>query len=65
MSNQSATPPFAAKARVKASIDLPGIPAGTEGVVVMVVGIEWLRCRVRFDNGVERGMLDAAHLEAV
>lgn len=64
MSDTPAKPPFAAKSRVRATVDLPGIPAGTEGVVTMVVGIDWLRCRVRFDNGVERGMLDAAHLEA-
>lgn len=57
-------PPFAPRTRVRATLDLQGVPAGTEGTVVMVVGLDWVRCRVRFDNGVERGMLDANHLEA-
>lgn len=59
------TPPFPPKSRVRATVDLQGVPAGTEGTVVMVVGIDWQRCRVRFDNGVEKGMLDGRQLQAV
>lgn len=61
----SPAPPFAPKTRVRSIVDLQGVPVGSEGEVVMVVGIDWQRCRVRFDNGVEKGMLDAHHLEAV
>ena len=42
--------------------DLPGVPAGTPGKVLVVSGITWLRYRVLFDNGVELGMLDGRHL---
>lgn len=49
--------------RVRAIRDLPGIPAGTEGTVMLPTGINWVRYRVRFDNGVERGMLDTRHVD--
>ena len=43
---------------VEAVEDLPGVPAGTRGVVVGVAGLTWVRYRVRFDNGAELGTLD-------
>lgn len=46
------------KADVRAAVDLPGVPAGTEGNVFMVTGLTWTRYWVRFANGVERGTLD-------
>ena len=49
-------------AKVRANIDLPGVPAGTPGKVLQVTGLTWTRYRVLFDNGVEVGQLDGRHL---
>src|SRR5688500_14874449 len=48
--------------KVRANIDLPGVPAGTLGKVLVVSGLTWMRYRVLFDNGVEHGLLDGRHL---
>jgi len=48
--------------KVRANIDLPGVPAGTPGKVLVVSGITWSRYRVLFENGVEHGLLDGRHL---
>lgn len=48
--------------KVRANIDLPGVPAGTPGKVLVVSGVSWMRYRVLFDNGVEHGLLDGRHL---
>ncbi len=40
-----------AGAKVRATIDLPGVPQGTHGKVAMSNGLTWLRYWVRFDNG--------------
>jgi len=50
--------------RVKAKVDLAGVPAGTEGTVLLADGFAWRRYRVLFDNRVEVGFLDGRHLEA-
>jgi hypothetical protein len=50
--------------RARAKVDLPRVPAGTEGTVVLADGFAWRRYRVLFDNGVEVGFLDGRHLEA-
>jgi hypothetical protein len=49
--------------RVVATVDLPGVPAGTSGTVILANGFNWLRYRVRFANGAELGDLDGRHLE--
>jgi hypothetical protein len=49
--------------RVSAKVDLPRVPAGTEGTVLLADGFAWRRYRVLFDNGVELGFLDGRHLE--
>ena len=54
---------FARKDRVVAAEDLPGVPEGTAGRVVMVTGLSWIRYRVGFDNGVELSMLDGRYLK--
>ena len=54
---------FSRKDRVVAAEDLPGVPEGTPGVVVMVTGLSWIRYRVRFDNGRELNLLDARYLK--
>ena len=48
--------------KVRANIDLPGVPAGTPGKVLVVSGVTWMRYRVLFDNGVEHGLLDGRHI---
>ena len=54
--------PLKRKDRVVAAVDLPGIPAGTEGRVIMVAGFTWIRYWVRFENGVERGSINRLNL---
>ena len=52
--------------RVRALVDLDaGVPAGTEGKVLLANGFNWLRYRVLFTNGVETGDLDARNIEPV
>ncbi|MGQ0831029.1 MAG: hypothetical protein ACT4OV_05065 [Microthrixaceae bacterium] len=48
--------------KVRANVDLPGVPAGTPGKVLAVSGLSWGRARVLFANGVELGLLDGRHL---
>ena len=58
-------PRFKRKERVVATQDLRGVPAGTEGTVMVETGLTWFRYRVRFDNGEEMGSLDGHSLERV
>ena len=51
--------------KVVASVDLDGVPAGTEGKVILANGFNWLRYRVLFANGQELGDLDHRHLSPV
>jgi hypothetical protein len=51
--------------RVQASIDLPGVAAGTRGKVILANGFNWQRYRVRFEDGTELGDLDHRNLEPV
>jgi hypothetical protein len=45
--------------RVEAKVELDsGVPAGTEGKVILANGFNWQRYRVAFANGVEVGDLD-------
>ncbi len=44
--------------KVVAKVDLPGVPAGTEGRVLLANGFNWQRYRVLFVNGIEVGDLD-------
>jgi hypothetical protein len=62
MARRSDTPVFSQHQKVAAATDLPGVPAGTIGKVLLVNGFSWVRYRVRFDNGTERGMLSADDL---
>lgn len=48
--------------KVRANVDLPGVPAGTPGKVLVVSGVTWRRYRVLFENGIEAGLLDGRHL---
>ncbi len=40
-----------AGAKVRATVDLPGVPVGTAGKVALSNGVTWLRYWVRFENG--------------
>jgi hypothetical protein len=52
-------------ARVRTTVDLPDVPAGSTGRVVLANGFNWRRYRVLFENGVEVTDLDQRQLEAV
>ncbi|MDP1793520.1 MAG: hypothetical protein Q8K63_05210 [Acidimicrobiales bacterium] len=49
--------------KVVAIDDLPGVPKGTNGKVLLANGMNWRRYRVLFDNGQELGHLDARHID--
>jgi hypothetical protein len=49
---------------VRSLVDLPGVPTGTSGKVILANGFNWLRYRVRFENGTEVADLDGRHIEA-
>jgi hypothetical protein len=53
---------FRRNERVKTLDDLPGVPRGTEGRVLLVGGFTWTRYRVTFDNGYDLGSIDGSHL---
>jgi hypothetical protein len=48
--------------RVVTADEVAGIPEGTPGKVIQVSGLSWIRYRVRFDDGVERNLIDGRHL---
>ena len=50
--------------RVVSTIDLDGVPAGTDGKVILANGFNWQRYRILFANGVEIGDLDARQISA-
>jgi hypothetical protein len=48
--------------KVVLTADLRDVPEGTEGKVVLVVGLSWIRYWVAFDNGVAVGSVNRKHL---
>jgi hypothetical protein len=48
--------------RVVAAEEIAGVPEGTPGRVTQVSGLSWIRYRVRFDDGVERNLIDGRYL---
>ena len=54
--------PFKKNDSVKATLDLPGVPEGTQGKIKVINGFTWERYWVFFDNGVELGSLDTNDL---
>jgi len=51
------------KTKVRAFTDLPGVPAGTPGLVTLVNGWDaWIRYHVLFENGVSLGSVNRPHL---
>ena len=49
--------------KVRASIDLLGVPVGMAGKVILANGFNWQRYRVLFHNGVEIGDLDGRNIQ--
>lgn len=50
---------------VVSTVDLPDVPVGSEGRVILANGFQWQRYWVRFANGVEAKDLDHRHLAPV
>ncbi|MFT3854106.1 MAG: hypothetical protein QM733_15395 [Ilumatobacteraceae bacterium] len=48
---------------VNTTVELPGVPVGTVGKVLLANGFNWLRYRVLFTNGAEVADLDGRQLE--
>jgi hypothetical protein len=48
--------------QVSATVDLPDVPAGTVGKVILANGFNWQRYRVLFTNGAELGDLDGRQI---
>lgn len=55
---------FRRHAKVVADVDLPDVPAGTEGKVLLPVGLTWKRYHVLFANGEEVANVDGDSLVA-
>lgn len=51
--------------KVRTTVELDGVPAGTEGKVILSNGFNWLRYRVLFVNGAEIGDLDHRNIEPI
>jgi hypothetical protein len=51
--------------RVRTTVDLHGVPEGTEGKVILANGFQWQRYRVLFTNGAEVADLDARNIEPI
>lgn len=50
---------------VRTTVELPGVPLGMSGKIILANGFNWLRYRIRFENGVELGDLDGRQLEPI
>ena len=50
---------------VVSTVELPDVPLGSEGRVILANGFQWQRYWVRFENGVEASDLDHRHLAPV
>lgn len=59
---ESTDPVLKPKERIVVTSDMPGIPEGTTGRVILPEGLTWIRYWVRFDNGVVRGTIDRSKL---
>lgn len=51
--------------KVVSIADLPGVPSGTKGKIIVANGMNWRRYRVLFDNRQELGHLDGRHIEKI
>ena len=51
--------------RVRTTVTLHGVAAGTDGKVILANGFNWQRYRVLFPNGIEITDLDQRHIEPI
>ena len=51
--------------KVSTSVEMPGVPVGTVGKVILANGFNWQRYRVAFVNGIEVGDLDQRNIVPV
>ena len=51
--------------RVRSTVDLQGVPAGSKGKVILANGFNWQRYRILFANGAEIGDLDGRQIEPI
>ena len=51
--------------KVRSTVDLPGVPEGTTGKVILANGFNWQRYRVLFTDGTELGDLDHRQIEPI
>lgn len=65
MAKKQLTETLQRKEKVKAAIDLRGVPEGTRGRVMVTIGLTWIRYWVQFDNGVEMGSIHRDNLVRV
>jgi hypothetical protein len=49
---------FRVTTKVVATRELPGVPEGTKGQIMLANGFNWMRYRVMFANGIELSDLD-------
>jgi hypothetical protein len=47
---------------VVTTVEMHGVPEGSEGIVILANGFNWLRYRVRFRDGTEVGDLDQRNI---
>ena len=62
MAKGSVATEFRRNESVRALDNLPGVPKGTKGKVLLVGGFTWTRYRVEFENGYDLGSIDGMHL---
>ncbi len=48
--------------KIVAAVDLPGVPRGTAGKIMLRTGFSWDRYRVRFANGEELSWIERSQL---
>jgi hypothetical protein len=64
LTNTADLAPLRRRQKVRAATDLIGVPEGTKGRVTLVNGFgPWIRYRVIFENGVDRGSVLREQLE--
>ena len=51
--------------KVRSTVEIHGVPVGTEGKVILANGFNWQRYRVLFENGVEVGDCDHRNIEPI
>ena len=51
--------------KVRTTVEIHGVPVGTEGKVILANGFNWQRYRVLFENVAEIGDLDHRHFEPI